>query len=109
MENVSAIVGVKGPDGIIFRELDDISLFFVNVKRAMKTFYEIGRITKNYNGMYEITLSKPLSQNDIIRIDHNNEDVNLSVAKLYDRDGNLINGSTDVCYIRIKEKLSKVI
>lgn len=78
-----------------------------NVERPNNFGYEIGRITKNYNGMYEITLSKPLSQNDIIRIDHNNEDVNLSVAKLYDRDGNLINGSTDVCYIRIKEKLSK--
>lgn len=48
-----------------------------------------------------------LRQNDIIRVDHNNEDVNLSVVKLYDREGNLINRADRVCYIRIKEKLAK--
>ena len=46
-----------------------------------------------------------LNQNDIIRIDHNGEDVNLSVVKLYDKDGNLINKSEDVCYIKLKERL----
>ena len=56
--------------------------------------------------MYEITLHKLLNQNDIIRIDHENEDVNLSVVRLYDRDDNLINKADDVCYIKIKEKLS---
>lgn len=54
--------------------------------------------------MYEITLTRPLNQHDIIRISHNNEDVILSVVKLYDKDGNLINKSDDVCYIKIKEK-----
>jgi len=57
--------------------------------------------------MYEIKLTRPLNQNDIIRINHNNEDINLTVAKLYDKDSNLINGADDVCYIKIKEKLSK--
>ena len=54
----------------------------------------------------EITLNRVLNQHDIIRIDHENEDVNLSVTKLYDRNGDLINKSEDVCYIKIKEKLS---
>ena len=57
--------------------------------------------------MYEIRLHEPLRQNDIIRVDHNNEDVNLSVVKLYDRAGNLINRADEVCCIRVKEKLSK--
>ncbi|MBR5315500.1 MAG: DUF3656 domain-containing protein, partial [Firmicutes bacterium] len=77
-----------------------------NIKRPNNYGYEIGKITGSYKGMYEITLSKLLNQNDIIRIDHDNEDVNLSVVRLYDRDGNLINKAEDVCYIKIKEKLS---
>lgn len=56
--------------------------------------------------MYEIRLQKPMNQNDVIRIDHDGEDVLLSVVRLYDRAGNLISGSDDVCFIKIKEKLS---
>ena len=56
--------------------------------------------------MYEITLTKPLNQNDIIRISHGREDVILNVVKLYDKDGNFINRAEDVCYIKVKEKLS---
>ncbi|MDD6816827.1 MAG: U32 family peptidase, partial [Firmicutes bacterium] len=80
-----------------------------NIQRPNNFGYEIGRITGSFRGMYEITLNRQqrLNQNDIIRIDHNNEDVNLSVVKLYDRDGNLMNKADHVCYIRIKEKLSK--
>lgn len=77
-----------------------------NVQKPNNFGYQIGRITKYYKGMYEITLDKVLNQNDIIRIDHDDEDVNLSVVKLYDRDGNLINKADKVCYIKIKEKLS---
>ncbi|MGN1413953.1 MAG: DUF3656 domain-containing protein [Anaerovoracaceae bacterium] len=79
-----------------------------NIQRPNNFGYEIGRVTGAFRGMYEITLNRQqrLNQNDIIRIDHNNEDVNLSVVKLYDRDGNLINRADHICYIRIKEKLS---
>ncbi len=77
-----------------------------NIQKPNNFGYEIGKITGSYKGMYEITLNKLLNQNDIIRIDHDNEDVNLSVVRLYDRDENLINKSEDVCYIKIKEKLS---
>lgn len=77
-----------------------------NIRRPNNFGYEIGKVTGHRSGMYEITLSQRLNQNDIIRIDHDNEDVNLSVVKLYDRDGNLINKADKVCYIRIKEKLS---
>ncbi|MBR6529557.1 MAG: U32 family peptidase, partial [Firmicutes bacterium] len=77
-----------------------------NIQKPNNFGYEIGKITGYYKGMYEITLNKLLNQNDIIRIDHENEDVNLSVVRLYDRDENLINKSEDVCYIKIKEKLS---
>lgn len=77
-----------------------------NIRRPNNFGYEIGKVTGYRSGMYEITLSQRLNQNDIIRIDHDNEDVNLSVVKLYDRDGNLINKADKVCYIKIKEKLS---
>lgn len=77
-----------------------------NIQRPNNFGYEIGKISGMFKGMYEISLREVLNQNDIIRIDHNNEDVNLSVVKLYDRDGNLINKASDTCYIKIKEKLS---
>ena len=76
-----------------------------NIQKPNNFGYEIGKITKYYKGMYEISLKSVLNQNDIIRIDHNGEDVNLSVVKLYDKDGNLINKSEDVCYIKLKERL----
>jgi putative protease len=78
-----------------------------NILRPNNFGYEIGRISKIVKDMYEITLTRTLNQNDTIRISHNNEDVNLTVVKLYDKDGNLINKADDVCYIKIKEKMSK--
>lgn len=77
-----------------------------NIQKPNNFGYEIGRITKYLRGMYEITLSRVLNQNDIIRINHKNEDVNLSVVKLYDRAGKLINKAEKSCYIKVKEKLS---
>ncbi|MBN2899254.1 MAG: U32 family peptidase [Clostridia bacterium] len=78
-----------------------------NILRPNNFGFEIGSISKILKDMYEIRLTQTLNQNDIIRISHNNEDVVLSVAKLYDKEGNLINKADDVCYIKIKEKLSK--
>lgn len=77
-----------------------------NIQRPNNFGYEIGKVRGSYKGMYEIALTKTLHQNDIIRIDHENEDVNLSVARLYDRDGMLINQADKTCYIKIKEMLS---
>lgn len=77
-----------------------------NIARPNNVGYEIGRINNVVKGMYEITLTRTLKQNDIIRISHKNEDVILNVVKLYDKSGNLINKAEDVCYIKIKEKLS---
>ncbi len=78
-----------------------------NIERPNNFGYEIGRVTGFYKGMIEITLSDVLNQNDIIRIDRGGQDVNLSVVRLYDRDGNLINKADRVCYIKIKEQLAK--
>lgn len=68
--------------------------------------FEIGKICSVRKGTYGIALSRPLRQNDVICIRHDDCDVNLSVAKLYDGNGMLINGSETTCYIRIKERLS---
>lgn len=90
--------------GYLFQEdIKDIT----NVLRPNNFGYEIGRISKIVKDMYEITLTRTLHQNDIIRISHFSEDVNLTVVKLYDQEGNLINKADDVCYIKIKEKISK--
>ncbi|MBN2797379.1 MAG: U32 family peptidase [Clostridia bacterium] len=78
-----------------------------NILRPNNFGFEIGRISKIMKDMYEITLSQPLHQNDIIRISHNSEDVIVSVVKLYDKEGNLINRAENVCYIKIKEKVAK--
>lgn len=77
-----------------------------NIQRPNNFGYEIGTVRGSFKGMYEIALTKTLHQNDIIRIAHENEDVNLSVARLYDQEGKLINQADDTCYIKIKEKLS---
>lgn len=90
--------------GYIFHE-DPADI--TNIQKPNNYGYEIGRITGTFRGMYEISLEKTLNQNDIIRIDHDNEDINLSVVKLYDRAGNLINKAEHRCFIKIKEKLSR--
>lgn len=76
-----------------------------NIDKPNNYGYEIGRISGLRSGMHEIALDRPLHQNDIIRIDHDGEDVNLSVVKLYDRDGMLIRSADKTCCIKIKEKL----
>ncbi|MEY8295450.1 DUF3656 domain-containing protein [Emergencia timonensis] len=102
-ENLNKTFNRTYTKGYLFHEdVKDIT----NIQKPNNFGYEIGKITKSYKGMYEITLSRVLNQNDMIRIDHDNEDVNLSVVKLYDREGNLINKADHVCYIKIKEQLS---
>lgn len=103
-ENLSKTFNRTYTKGYLFHE-DKKEI--TNILRPNNFGYEIGRITKIFKDTYEITLSKTLNQNDIIRISHNNEDVVFTVVKLYDRDGRLINKADDVCYIKIKEKLSK--
>lgn len=103
-ENLSKTFNRTFTKGYLFHEdPKDIT----NVLRPNNFGYEIGRISKTVKDMYEITLTRPLNQNDIIRISHDNEDVILNVVKLYDKDDNLINKAEDVCYIKVKEKLSK--
>lgn len=103
-ENLSKTFNRTFTKGFLFNEdKKDIT----NTLKPNNFGYEIGRISRVVKDMYEITLTRTLNQNDIIRISHNNEDVNLTVVKLYDKNGNLINKADDVCYIKIKEKLSK--
>ncbi len=103
-DNLSKTFNRTFTKGYLFHE-DKKDL--ANIQRPNNYGIEIGRISRSVRNMYEIRLSRPLNQNDIIRINHNNEDVVLTVAKLYDKEGNLINKADDVCYIKIKEKLSE--
>lgn len=77
-----------------------------NINKPNNYGYLIGKIIQKTKIGYKIKLSKTLNQNDIIRIDHNNEDVNLTVVKMMDDNNKLINSSSTTCYINIKEDLS---
>ncbi len=102
-ENLNKTFNRTFTKGYLFHEdKKDIT----NILRPNNFGYEVGRISKSIKNMYEITLTRTLHQNDTIRISHNNEDVNLTVVKLYDKNDNLINKADDVCYIKIKEDIS---
>jgi len=103
-DNLSKTFNRTFTKGYLFNE-DKKDL--TNILRPNNYGYEIGCITGSHKGMYGIKLSRTLKQNDIIRINHNNEDVVLTVAKLYDKTGHLVNKANDTCYIKIKEKLEK--
>lgn len=77
-----------------------------NIDRPNHHGYEIGYVSNVNKGMVQIKLSKPLNQNDTIRIRHNNEDIVLTVARLYDQNKNYISSSDDTCFIQLKEKVS---
>ncbi len=77
-----------------------------NISRPNNYGVLIGKIVGKNKIGYKIELSSRLNQNDIIRIDHNNQDVNLTVVKLYDNNKNYISSADKYCYINIKEELS---
>lgn len=77
-----------------------------NIQKPNNYGYLIGKIISKNKIGYQIKLNDVLNQNDIIRIDHKGEDVNLTVAKMYDKDQNFINSSSNTCFISLKEDLS---
>lgn len=92
-------------EGYLFREdRGDI----VNVEKPNHFGYRVGEIVGFRKGMCEIRLTRSLRQNDLVRIRHGEEDVNLALARIYDRDGRLVNGAAagSSCYIKVKERLS---
>lgn len=92
-------------EGYLFREdRGDI----VNVEKPNHFGYRVGEVVGFRRGMYEIGLTRSLRQNDLVRIRHGEEDVNLALARIYDRGGRLVNGASagSSCYIKVKERLS---
>ncbi len=77
-----------------------------NITRPNNFGTYIGKIINKTNSGYKIELVDVLNQNDIIRIDHNHEDVNLTVVKLYDEKNNLISKADTHCFVKVKEDLS---
>lgn len=77
-----------------------------NIDKPNNYGYLIGKIIAKNKLGYKIKLDKVLNQNDIIRIDHNGEDINLTVVKMCDDTNKLINSSSTTCYINIKEELA---
>jgi putative protease len=76
-----------------------------NIDKPNNYGYLIGYVSGKKNGYYEITLSMPVTQGVIIRIDHLGIDVNLSLTKIFDANENLISKADKKFYIQIKEKL----
>lgn len=101
-ENLKKTFNRTFTKGYIFNEdKKDI----VNILKPNNFGYEIGYISSKKGQYYEITLTDIVNQGDIIRIDCNGNDINLSLTKMYDKNENLISTSSSKCYIKIKEKL----
>lgn len=77
-----------------------------NILRPNNFGVYIGKVVKKDSMGYKLELTSPLYQNDIIRIDHNQEDINLTVVKLYDEKRNYIHQASKTCYIQIKEDIA---
>ena len=45
-KNVSAVTGVDRPNGVLFREMNDITVFFIEVCLGMKTLDEIRAVAE---------------------------------------------------------------
>ena len=77
-----------------------------NVLRPNHVGEKIGYISRKVKNGYEINTDKQINQGDIIRIDHNNVDVSLSLVKMFDSNDNLINSSNKKFIIKIKDEVS---
>lgn len=77
-----------------------------NITRPNNYGVYIGKIMEKTNLGYKLELVDTLNQNDIIRIDHNQEDVVLTVVRLYDEKKNYISSANKSCFIQIKEELN---
>lgn len=77
-----------------------------NVLRPNHAGEEIGYISRRVKNGYEITVNEPVCQGDIIRIDHNNNDIILTLVKMLDNNDNLINTASKKFIVRIKEEAS---
>lgn len=77
-----------------------------NILRPNNFGVYIGKVVKKDSMGYKLELISPLYQNDIIRIDHNQEDINLTVVKMYDEKRNYIHQANKTCYIQIKEDIA---
>ncbi|MBQ3106608.1 MAG: U32 family peptidase [Eggerthellaceae bacterium] len=80
-----------------------------NVEKPNHHGFRIGAVAGFRKGLCELALTADLRQNDLIRIRHDGEDVNLAAAKIYDAQGRLVNGAQagSSCFIRVKERLTR--
>ncbi len=86
---------------ILGEDKKDIS----NTIRPNHNGYKIGYISRVQGRKYQITLTDTLNQGDQIRIANKDEEVNMPVIKLLNKDGDFINSSSTICYIELKEHL----
>ena len=87
--------------GYIFKE-DKKNI--TNINKPNHHGYYVGYVSNVSGKKIEITLTLPLRQNDVIRID-SVEEVNYPVVKLYDNKDNLIREATKKAYIYLDEKV----
>lgn len=77
-----------------------------NIEKPNNYGYYIGKIKSKKQNLYELELIKELKQNDVIRIDHNKQEINLTAIKLYDKNLNYIHTANKQCFLKLKEDLS---
>lgn len=102
-ENLTKTFNRSFTKGYIFGEDKKV---ITNIIKPNNFGYLIGKITGKTKVGYQITLDSELNQNDIIRIDHSGEDINLTTTRIYDKNDNYISKADKQCYLKIKENLS---
>ncbi len=74
-QNVSAVTRVDRPNGVLFREVNDITVFFVKVCLCMKTLDEVGAVTELVEASLAGTGHDKHIEHDIDRVGKLNTDL----------------------------------
>lgn len=77
-----------------------------NIEKPNNYGFLIGTVVGKTKIGYKIKLEETLTQGDIIRIDHQGEEINLTALRIYDKDENFIRSSSTTCFLQLKEDLS---
>ena len=67
-QDISAVTGVYGTDGVILREVYDVTIFLVDIGFRMEPFYKVGAVTQFFIDLGADTGHDHHIQNDINRI-----------------------------------------
>jgi len=94
-ENVSAVTGVNGADEVFLGEMNDITVFFVDIFLSMETLNEISIVTESIDNFFACTGHNEHVKNNVDRV--GKLDTDLSKRRFYHAHGvrNNVHGSAN--------------